>query len=214
MLIVYISGKPFFTRRAIKGKIEKSRRVKMKKKGIAAALALAMGVTSLQGCIGGSNGFVVTKKLYGWNQRISNKWVNEIVFLIMCIIPVYGVAILVDGIVLNSIEFWTGSNPLAMKPGEVETKYVSEGEKTYKIQVSMNRYHFEQITGPNMGEEADFIYNPESKTWLISNGKEIRKAAQVIDGNQIKVFNKNGDSTIVNRNQAPEYFDRFMNERI
>lgn len=186
----------------------------MNKKGIAIAMAFAMGLTSLQGCIGGSNGFIVTKKLYGWNHRISNKWVNEIVFLIMCIIPVYGIAILVDGIVLNSIEFWTGSNPLAMKPGEVETKYVSEGEKTYKIQVSLNRYHFEQITGPNMGEETDLIYNPESRTWLISNGKEIRKAAQVINENQIKVFNKNGDSTIVNRNQAPEYFDRFVSERI
>jgi len=32
----------------------------MKKQGIALALSLVMGMMSLQGCVGGGNGFVVT----------------------------------------------------------------------------------------------------------------------------------------------------------
>ena len=41
-------------------------------------------------------------------------WGNEVVFLLLNIIPVYGVcAGLVDALVLNSIEFWTGDNPMA-----------------------------------------------------------------------------------------------------
>ncbi len=145
----------------------------MKKGSIALTLAVAIGLTSFQGCIGN---FVVTRKILNWNQRISSKWVNEVIFLIMVIIPVYGVAILIDGIVLNSIEFWTGTNPLAMKAGEVETKYVSKDGVSYKIEVSRNKYHFVQLEGPNMGDSADLIYNPSTKTWCLGNGKEIKRA--------------------------------------
>ena len=41
-----------------------------------------------------------------------NRWVNEAVFLGMNIIPVYGVCLFADYIVLNSIEWWTGENPV------------------------------------------------------------------------------------------------------
>lgn len=181
----------------------------MKKRGMALALAFAIGATSFQGCIGN---FVLTKKILNWNQRVSsNKWINEIIFVVMVIIPVYGACVLVDGIVLNSVEFWTGSNPLAMKPGEVETKYVTEGEKTYKIEVSRNRYHFEQVTGPNMGEEMDLVYNPETQTWLLGNGREIKKAVQIIDGNQIKIFKKDGESFVMSRDLSPENIDAILN---
>jgi len=179
----------------------------MGKRSIALMLAAVIGLTSFQGCIGN---FVLTRKILNFNQRLGSKWVNEIVFLIMVIIPVYGICILIDGIILNSVEFWTGSNPLAMKPGEVETKYITEGEKTYKVEVSLNRYHFEQITGPNMGEEADLIYNPETKTWLLGNGREIKRAVQVLDGNEIRVFKKDGNSFIVNRKAAPENLEKVL----
>lgn len=186
----------------------------MKKQGIAIALAFVMGLMSLQSCVGGGNGFVVTKKLYNWNSRLGNKWVNEIVFLIMVIIPVYGIAVLVDGIILNSVDFWTGSNPLAMKPGEVETKYITEGDKSYKVEVSLNRMHFQQITGPNMGEEAELVYNPETKTWLLGNGKELKKAVQMMDGNEVKVFKKDGNTVIMSKDAITENLDKLMPEKI
>jgi len=186
----------------------------MKKKGIALSLALVMGLMSLQGCVGGGNGFVVTKKLYNWNSRLGNKWVNEIVFLIMVIIPVYGIAVLVDGIILNSVDFWTGSNPLAMKPGEVETKYITEGDKSYKVEVSLNRMRFQQITGPNMGEEAELVYNPETKTWLLGNGKELKKAVQMLEGNEVKVFKKDGDTVIISRDAVAGNIDSLVSEKL
>ena len=175
----------------------------MKKNTMALTLALAVGLTSFQGCIGN---FVVTKKILNWNQRLSSKWVNELVFLLMVIIPVYGVAILIDGIVLNSIEFWTGSNPMAMKAGEVETKYVSKDGVKYKIEVSQNRYHFIQLEGPNMGDSADLIYNPDTKTWSIGNGKEIKKMAQFLENKDIKIFKKDGTTVTINGESSPENF--------
>ncbi len=171
----------------------------MKKRNLAIALVFLISVMSFQGCIGGRNGFVVTQKLYTWNKGVTkNKFVNEVIFLVLNIIPVYTVcAVLVDGIVLNSVDFWSGSNPLAMAPGEVETKYITEDNKTYKVEVSLNRYHIEQLTGPNMGEEADLIFNPETQTWLLGNGKEIKRAVQILENKNIQVFQNNGESFIM-----------------
>lgn len=74
-------------------------------------LLIAVLVLSLSGCFGG---FRATRAVHHFNRAISpHKWVQEIVFLGMIIIPVYGLATLLDAIIVNSIEFWTGSNPLA-----------------------------------------------------------------------------------------------------
>lgn len=68
-------------------------------------------VLSLTGCFGG---FKATKAVHEFNREVHpNEWVQEVVFLGMVIIPVYGIATLFDAIILNSIEFWTGDNPLA-----------------------------------------------------------------------------------------------------
>jgi len=73
---------------------------------------LCAGVIMLTGCYGSNACF---NKLHQWNGTLGNKWINSIVhFLMFCVIPVYGICLgLVDGLVLNTIEFWTGSNPLA-----------------------------------------------------------------------------------------------------
>ena len=56
--------------------------------------------------------FKLTKKLYKWNGNVEGKWPREAVFLILTIVPVYPFAVLGDAILFNSIEFWTGSNPI------------------------------------------------------------------------------------------------------
>jgi hypothetical protein len=71
---------------------------------------LAVLVASAGGCYGS---FSLVKKVYKFNGTWGNKFVNELGFLVMNIVPVYGVAAFVDAIVLNSIEFWTGKNPSA-----------------------------------------------------------------------------------------------------
>jgi len=183
----------------------------MKKGSVALALALAVGLTSSQGCIGN---FVVTKKILNWNQHLSSKWVNELVFLLIIIIPVYEIAILVDGIILNSLEFWTGTNPLAMKAGEVETKIVTKDGVSYKIDVSQNRYHFVQLEGPQIGDQADLIYNPSTKTWCVGNGKEIKRAIQYLDNDTINVFKKDGTAVKVSSKISPENIVSEVNGKI
>ncbi len=80
----------------------------MKKALITLSCAAAIALT---GCYGS---YSLTKKLYTWNGTLGNKWLNSIVHFFMLVIPVYGISAgLVDGLVLNTVEFWTGSNPLA-----------------------------------------------------------------------------------------------------
>ena len=79
------------------------------KKGIVTLLCAGMIV--LSGCSGKNACF---NKLHDWNGTLGDKWINSIVHFILFWLPVYGICLfLVDGLVLNTIEFWTGSNPLA-----------------------------------------------------------------------------------------------------
>ncbi len=80
-------------------------------------LALAAAVLST-GCYGS---FELTKKLYTWNGSVCGTekgpgsgaaWGNEAVFLLCNFIPVYGFCVMIDSIILNSIEFWTKKNPM------------------------------------------------------------------------------------------------------
>lgn len=78
------------------------------KKGIAALICAS--VITLTGCYGS---YACFHKLHKWNGTLGNKWLNSIVHFAMNVIPVYGIAFFVDWLVLNTVEFWTGSNPLA-----------------------------------------------------------------------------------------------------
>lgn len=78
-----------------------------------AVLASTLSVTVLTGCIGQ---FALTDKLYQWNKRAGDKWVAEGIFLVTgVLLPVYSLTLLADGVVLNSVEFWTGVNPVSNK---------------------------------------------------------------------------------------------------
>ena len=74
---------------------------------VAASVCVAM-----TGCYGP---FALTKKLHKWNGEMGNKWANEGVFLALSILPAYGFTAFADAVVLNSIEFWTGKNPVSAK---------------------------------------------------------------------------------------------------
>ncbi|MEW6060505.1 MAG: DUF3332 family protein [Bacteroidota bacterium] len=80
----------------------------MFKQIVVVILIASMAILSV-GCYGSFN---LTKKVYKWNGTMEGKWVQELVFLVLNIVPVYGVAAWLDVVILNSIEFWTGKNPM------------------------------------------------------------------------------------------------------
>lgn len=73
--------------------------------------AAAVGLVASTGCFGS---FQLTRKVYNWNKTVSSdKWVQELVFLGLNIVPIYGVASFADAVFANTVEFWTGTNPVA-----------------------------------------------------------------------------------------------------
>src|SRR5690242_1708980 len=93
------------------------------------ALAAAMLLTFTAGCFGSWN---LTRKLWSWNKSVSpNKWVQWFVFLALVIIPVYEICGgLGDTLIFNSVEFWTGSNPITVMndgPRQVIARRTAEG---------------------------------------------------------------------------------------
>ena len=83
----------------------------MKKISLSAACVLLAGSFLCSSCIGS---FSLFNKYEKWQCNMtSNKYVNGIVGLILQPI-VGGVCLFVDAVVLNTIEFWTGSNPMAV----------------------------------------------------------------------------------------------------
>ncbi len=89
----------------------------MKKAAYLTLAALAM-LTASTGCIGRNHSFALFNNILDWNRKCSdNEWVNEIVFLLFCFVPVYGISLFADAVVFNSIDFWTGENPIASVQG-------------------------------------------------------------------------------------------------
>jgi hypothetical protein len=88
------------------------------KRTLVLCLLLSFTVT---GCTGSFN---LTRKLYNTHRSQPEKWTDEILFLAFIILPVYSITTLADGLVFNSIEFWTGENPIEM---------VDAGDGTLKL---------------------------------------------------------------------------------
>ena len=101
----------------------------MKKKSLTLLVAATLASSVLfSSCIGS---FGLSNKLLDWNRNIDSKFVNELVFVAFWIVPVYEISALADILVLNSIEFWSGSNPVA-DAGTVKTIETKDG--TYAIE--------------------------------------------------------------------------------
>ena len=80
------------------------------------------------GCYGPFN---LTRRLHQWNGQVGGRWANEVVFLVFAWLPVYSLSTLGDVLIFNSIEFWTGNNPVSppMTAGEPRsvTKTIAQG---------------------------------------------------------------------------------------
>lgn len=79
-------------------------------------VTLLLFVLAASGCYGG---FHLTKALYKFNGEIkvdgspeANRVAQSVIMVLLVIVPVYQLAALADAVILNSIEFWTGKNPM------------------------------------------------------------------------------------------------------
>ena len=164
----------------------------MKKTYLSAALILTVAASlSFSSCIGS---FSLTSKLMNWNNSVSNKFVNELIFFGFWILPVYEVTALADLIVLNSIEFWSGSNPIAKG-----TKVIEGQDGRYLVECDGNGY---TITSENDGSVVRLDFDSADKSWSVnSDGKSV-KLMTFVDDNHVNMLDANGEYRLVELSEA------------
>ncbi len=145
----------------------------MRKRYISVALVTALAGSMLfTSCIGS---FALTNKLLAWNKQIGSKFVNELVFFAFWIVPVYEVSALADVLVINSIEFWSGNNPLA-----AGTKVIEGEDGRYLVECDGRGY---TITSENDRSVVRLDFHQDDQSWnvVLEDGREYQLFSYVDD---------------------------------
>lgn len=95
--------------------------MKMKHLKVSALFLAATLLTT--SCVGS---FSLFNRVAKWNSHATgSKFLNEIIFIIIS--PAYAVCAVADVLVFNTVEFWSGSNPMAQKIGTTEEVLGKDG---------------------------------------------------------------------------------------
>lgn len=150
----------------------------MKRNGLTLLFVAALSSCVLfSSCIGSFN---LSNKVLSWNKGVGSKFVNELVFAAFWIIPVYEITTLADVLVINSIEFWSGNNPVA-DAGKVRTVKTENG--TYAIETRKDGYHIQK---EGNGNELDLVFDEKEQVWSVD-----------VNGQGGKLLKFNGDDEVV-----------------
>ncbi|SEF74607.1 MULTISPECIES: DUF3332 domain-containing protein [Parabacteroides] len=166
----------------------------MKKRSLTLLLATTLASSVLfSSCIGS---FGLTNKLLTWNRNIDSKFVNELVFIAFWIVPVYEISALADVLVINSIEFWSGDNPVA-DVGSVKTVDTKDG--VYTVETKNDGYHIQKE-----GEEkaVDLVFDKADKTWSVEANGETTKLLKFENNDEVVMYLPDGKEMNVELNQA------------
>ena len=168
----------------------------MKKNVLTVAVICTLcGALTLPSCIGS---FTLTNKLLSWNNQIGEKFVNELVFFAFWILPVYEVSALADILVLNSIEFWSGSNPVAKG-----TKVIDGNDGKYLVKCDGKGYTIKSV---NDGSVVRLDFNDDDKSWSYSiPGGEKHTIFTFVDDTHISLPAPDGTTTTVEISDAVLY---------
>ena len=148
----------------------------MKIRHLSVAAVLLAGTMLTSSCIGS---FGLFNKVVKWEGHATNsKIMNEIIFLLLT--PVNAICAVADFFVVNSIEFWSGENPMAQNVGKTQNVMGEDG-KMYAVKTLKDGY---EVTNPD-GVKVYYIHDAKTDSWsLVQNGKKS------------ELFHYNGDGTI------------------
>ncbi|SHJ32804.1 DUF3332 domain-containing protein [Aquimarina spongiae] len=150
----------------------------MKKLTVCTLLSASILFSSCLGSFSAFNG------LRDWNDGLTDsKFLDNLIFWVFNIIPVYGLFFVGDVLIFNVIEFWSGSNPLAMNEGEMEMQVVEKDGNTFEMTATKNRMQIKVIEGERKGDKLDLVYSPTHKSWsAIKPNGEVIKLSSFKDG--------------------------------
>lgn len=155
----------------------------------AVVLALASSIT-MNSCIGS---FALTNKVLAWNKQIGSKFVNALVFVGLHILPVYELSFVADILVINSIEFWSGDNPVT-----ASTRIIDGKDAKYLVKCDKSGYTITNLSNKNV---VKFDYNRTDNSWSLNTNGKSTKFMQFVDDSHVKMITPNGDLKTVELSQ-------------
>ncbi len=164
----------------------------MRKKHLIVATVVALSASMMmQSCIGS---FALFNKVKNWNEHVGDKFVNELVFVAMWILPVYELCFTADLLILNSVEFWSGENPAL----SAETKVVDGKDAQYLVARNEAGY---TITNMTTKQVTRFNFNAKENSWSLENNGEEVKLFTFVDDTHVDVIIRDGSYTRVELSQ-------------
>lgn len=154
----------------------------MKKWYLTVAVILTLTASlSLSSCLGS---FALTNKVLNWNRQVGGKFVNEVVFFALWVLPVYELSAIADILVMNSIEFWSGTNPVV-----AENKVIDGKDARYLVARDEKGYTITNLSDKSV---VKFNFDADDNSWSIeANGKE-QKLFTYVDETHINVIAPDG----------------------
>lgn len=171
----------------------------MYNKTLKTVVCLMVGVCLMSSCIGS---FGLFNKMLSWNKNATNsKFLNELIFLVIS--PVYVICGTADVLVLNTIEFWSGSNPVAANIGKTESILGSDG-KLYAVTTLKDGYEIKDADGHVM----NFIYNEKDNTWSMEQDGVKTVLLKMKGNDRAEIYLPNGKSMDVSIDRQGVYETR------
>lgn len=166
----------------------------MKKKHLVIVAVVALSASMMmQSCIGS---FALFNKVKSWNDHVGDKFVNELVFVAMWILPVYELSFAADLFILNSIEFWSGTNPAL---AQNDTTVVDGKDARYLVTRDAMGY---AITNTHTNQVTRFNFNAESNSWSLENNGKSIEMFTFVDDTHVNILTRDGNYTTVELSQA------------
>jgi len=163
----------------------------MRKKHLIVATIVALSASMMmQSCIGS---FALFNKVKSWNEHVGDKFVNEIVFVAMWILPVYELCFAADLLILNSIEFWSGNNPAL-----AQSKVIDGKDARYLVASNEAGY---TITNLTTKQVTRFNFDAKDNSWSLENDDQEVKLFTFVDDNHVDVLTRDGSYTRVELSQ-------------
>lgn len=159
---------------------------------VATCIAASLMMTS---CIGS---FKLSNKVLSWNNQVGGKFVNELVFICFWILPVYELTMIADVLVINSIEFWSGSNPIA----STDTKIIDGKDARYEITSNPEGYIVKNL---NDDSTVKFNFNEIDNSWSVEANGEEHKFMKFIDDYNVEMISPDGSFERVQLSEAGVY---------
>lgn len=158
----------------------------MKKTYLTVAVVITLASSLMfTSCVGN---FALTNKVLSWNKQVGSKFVNELVFFAFWILPVYELSALADLLVINSIEFWSGSNPIS-----ASTKVIEGQDGRYLVKCDKTGY---TITSERDKSVVKLAFNDKDNSWAVEANGKSHTFMTFVDDTHVKMVTPNGFQTV------------------